>query len=89
MWIHRIGWVSEHTLSNGDNGSFLLYDLGLCLGRLALNLVLILLLLCLVFGLILLSEESTEDGGTLARYGARLGLGLFSLLLLVGRAARG
>jgi hypothetical protein len=75
------------TLSNGsDNGSIIL-DLGLSLGRLALGLVLLLLLLCLVFGLVLLSEQSTEDRGPLAGNGARLGLRLLCLLILIGRAA--
>jgi hypothetical protein len=62
----------------GDDGSILL-DLR-CLGGLALGLVLLLLLL----SLILLSEQTAEDGGTLARDGARLGL---LCLLLVSRAA--
>jgi len=62
--------VYELTLHGCNDRSssewLILLQLGLCLGGLALSLVLLLPLLDLVFGLVLLSKETTEDGGTLA-----------------------
>jgi hypothetical protein len=75
----------KHTISDGDDRSLLLDDLWVGLGRLALNLVLLLLLLSLV----LLSEKTGEHGSTLAGCRTGLGLVLLGLLLLVGGAAGG
>jgi hypothetical protein len=69
-------------LSRCDNRSLLLDDLWLGLGSISLGLVLLLLLLSLV----LLSEQTTEDGGALAGCGARLGLLRRLLGLVVGAA---